>query len=180
MIKNSQLLTILLFFYWFIGTNQICLNKYNQMLSIIRGNYKNVLHLMNGAIISSRKQNGFLGDNHGSCLNDAIYRITNYTWNLTGNSIIFELIQTYELNTLKLWFWDGDNRIYRFNIYIINETQESLIYDSTSNSIFTLTFTDQFVKGFRILNVSGNTIDQGVHLLKVEAYYYNSKSDNKI
>ncbi|CAD8214359.1 unnamed protein product [Paramecium octaurelia] len=62
----------------------------------------------------------------------------------------FQLFQVYELNKLKIWFWDNDSRFYTINTYIIEEKQETLAYDGTAQSSFILKFPDQFVRGFRI------------------------------
>ncbi|CAD8214617.1 unnamed protein product [Paramecium octaurelia] len=105
MLKKLQILKMLIIVNFLTATIQICLKQQDELLSIIRGKYKNVLQLNRGAIISSRKQNVFLGGNYGSCLNDAIYQLSYYTWSLQGQSITFQLPQSYELNTLKIWFW---------------------------------------------------------------------------
>ncbi|CAK56681.1 unnamed protein product (macronuclear) [Paramecium tetraurelia] len=176
---------ILIFIHLIIESNSICLKNQNYFLSIIRGNYKNVLQKNGEAIISSRLQNGMKAGKDGSCLNDSMYDLDIYTWNYHGQSIAFQLRQVYELNTLKIWFWDGDSRIYRFKIYIQNENQEKLVYDGTGKSIFILKFPDLFVSRFRlqsiisfffkiilsIVNVSGNTFNNQMHLLRAEAYY---------
>ncbi|CAD8058059.1 unnamed protein product [Paramecium primaurelia] len=169
--KLLKLLTMLLIFNMPVISNQKCLTRQTKIKSIIRGNYQNVLHLYKGALISSRITNGFLGGNNGCCLRDSIYTLSTYTWSPTGQSITLDLLQKYELNTLKIWFWDGDNRFYRIRIYIIFENSETQIYDNFAQSVFTIKFSDQMVKGFRILSVAGNTYNPYLHFIKVEAYY---------
>ncbi|CAD8187962.1 unnamed protein product [Paramecium octaurelia] len=107
---------MLIFFSLVIDSNQTSLKSKDDMLSAIRGNYKNVLQKEEGAIISSKSQNGMKAGNNGSCLNDQMYDLEIYTWNSSGYSITFQLRQIYELNTLKIWFWDGNSRIYRFKM----------------------------------------------------------------
>ncbi|CAD8113199.1 unnamed protein product [Paramecium sonneborni] len=167
--KLFEIFTLLLLFN--VSGSQCCLARQAKIKSIIRGYKKNVLHQCNGALISSKILNGFLGGNNGSCLRDTIYTLFTYTWSSTGYSITFDLTQKYELNTLKIWFWDGDNRFYKIQIYIILESSETQIYDNFVQSVFTIYFPDQMVKGFRILNVAGNTYNSYLHLIKMEAYY---------
>ncbi|CAD8211021.1 unnamed protein product [Paramecium octaurelia] len=169
--KLFQILAMILFFNMPIIANQYCLRRQVKIKSIIRGNYKNVLHIQNGALISSKSSNKFYGGNNGICLKDAAYITSIYQWCQQGYSIVLVFLQKYELNTLKIWFWDGDNRIYRIKIYTQLESQETQIYDGFTKSVFTISFPDQVVSGVRILNVAGNTYNTHLHLIKIEASY---------
>ncbi|CAD8192399.1 unnamed protein product [Paramecium pentaurelia] len=138
--KLFQLLTMLLIFNIQKIANQQCLVSKAKIRSIIRGHQIDVVNQKKGALISSKKQNGFLGGNNGSCLRDTIYTLTGYTSSSLGQSVKLELLQNYELNTIKIWFWDGDNRFYRIQVYIIYENSETQIYDNFAKSIFTIKF----------------------------------------
>ncbi|CAD8108062.1 unnamed protein product [Paramecium primaurelia] len=104
--------------------------------SIIRGSYTNVLHLNNGALISSRKMNYYPeGQIQSLCLRDSIYNVNwqkGYWGCNQGNSIIIDLFQTYELNTLKLRVWDLEfARWYNLEVYIIYNNIKKLIFTTT-------------------------------------------------
>ncbi|CAD8107818.1 unnamed protein product [Paramecium sonneborni] len=162
---------MILLFNMNLIANQFCLRRQFKMHSILRGHYKNVLYIGNGALISSKISNVFYGGNNGSCLKDSIYILSVYQWCGIGSSIKLDLLQNQELNTLKIWFQDGDNRLYRIKIYIIFDNKETQIYNDFTKSVFIITFPQQMVSGFRILNVAGNTYNSNLHFIKAEAYY---------
>ncbi|CAD8209881.1 unnamed protein product [Paramecium octaurelia] len=151
--------------------NQLCLRQQAKIKSIIRGHYKNAFSQNKGTLITSKILNIFVGGDKGSCLRDTIYTVTVYTLSLVGYSIDFWLLQKYEINTLKIWLWDGDNRQYNIQIFIIFDGQETQIYNNLAKSLLTLTFPSQIVSGFRILNVAGNTYNPQMHVIKVEGFY---------
>ncbi|CAD8089857.1 unnamed protein product [Paramecium primaurelia] len=119
--------------------------------------------------------NWLCGGNDGNCLRNAIYILganCDYIFCDIGYSIQLDLMQKYELNTLKIWLWDGDYRFSTIKVFIKLENTETLIYDSNlAQSIVTITFPDQIVGSFRIYNTAGNTRNTGLYLIKVEAYY---------
>ncbi|CAD8132573.1 unnamed protein product [Paramecium octaurelia] len=151
--------------------NQLCLRQQAKIKSIIRGQYKNAFSQNKGTLITSKMLNIFVGGDKGSCLRDTIYIITVYTLSSLGYSINFGLLQKYEINTLRIWFWDGDNRQYNIKIFILFDGHETQIYNNLANSILTVTFPSQIISGFRILNVAGNTVNTQMHILKVEGFY---------
>ncbi|CAD8213491.1 unnamed protein product [Paramecium pentaurelia] len=106
---------------------------------------------------------------------DTIYIIGGaygYQWCRIGQSIQVDLIQKYELNTIKIWLWDQDNRVYRVKVFIKFQNIETKIYESNlAQSVVTIRFPDQLVEQFRIYNTYGNTYNIGLHVIKVEAYY---------
>ncbi|CAK66918.1 unnamed protein product (macronuclear) [Paramecium tetraurelia] len=128
---------------------------------------------MNRGGLISRSQISI--SNTDSCLRDNAYIVYGnfgYTGGLIGASIIIDLQQTYELNTFKIWFYDLDDRLYTIRVYVIYNNIEKIIYQSShGQSITTITFPDQQVKKFKILNVNGNTYNIGLNVLKVEAYF---------
>ncbi|CAD8206379.1 unnamed protein product [Paramecium octaurelia] len=151
--KMLKLMLMLLIFHFLRATNQICIKRQDELLLVIRGNYKNVLQLNGGAIISTKLENGF-GFEGGNMEAALMGHFTNF-YIIRGT---FQENQLYELNTLKIRFFDNDGRIYSVNIFLLNEKQETLIYDGNAQSIFILKFPDQLVNGVRILNVSGSTL----------------------
>ncbi|CAD8179251.1 unnamed protein product [Paramecium pentaurelia] len=154
---------------------QLCFKRQARIRSILRGNYQNALNQNRGALISSKLQNGFAGGVQGSSLRDNIYTITGgfgYTASAIGNSIIFDLQQQYELNTLKVWLWDQDDRVYRLKVYLIQNDVETQIFESNFvQKILTIKFPDQQVQKFKIYNVNGNTYNVGLHIIKIEGLY---------
>ncbi|CAD8201710.1 unnamed protein product [Paramecium pentaurelia] len=166
---------ILLLFNFELVYNQACQRREARLKFITRGKYKNVLNYNMGALISSKVINGFSGGNQGSCYRDTIYTITGgygFTASALGNSIIFDLQEQYQLNTLKIWFWDQSYRFYTIKIYLIYNDVETIIYESTLvQSITTIKFSDQSVQKFKIYNENGNTQNTGLHIIKAEAYY---------
>ncbi|CAD8094314.1 unnamed protein product [Paramecium primaurelia] len=162
---------MLLYINTLISWQKNCFIKKAEIISIIRGNYKSALNVNTGSLISSKNQNSFYGGMIGSCLRNEIYQFLGYTFCSLGYSITLDLIHNFELNTLKLWFRDEDYRVYSVKVFLINQDHEIQIYDGTAYSIITLTFPDQLVKGFRILNANGNTGNEWMHLIKVDAFY---------
>ncbi|CAD8207362.1 unnamed protein product [Paramecium octaurelia] len=101
--------------------------------------------------------------NADSCFRDIIYTVAGnfgYTGNLIGTSIIIDLQQAYELNTLKLWFYDLDSRSYTIRAYVIFNNTDKIISESYHGQSITIIF-----------NLNGNTYNIGFNILKVEAYF---------
>ncbi|CAD8116045.1 unnamed protein product [Paramecium sonneborni] len=173
--KTFIILVTLLFLNTQLEAYQICQKKQAKFRSIIRGDYQNMLNYYRGVVISSKLQNGFAGGLQGSSLRDNIYMISGiygFTATSIGNSIIFDLQQQYELNTLKIWLWDQDDRVYRIKVYLIYKDIETKIYESNlAQTIVTITFPSQQVQKFKIYNVNGNTYNDGLHIIKIESFY---------
>ncbi|CAD8179249.1 unnamed protein product [Paramecium pentaurelia] len=144
--------------------------------SIIRGGYTNVLNLSNGALISSRQMNYYPeGQIQSLCLRDSIYNVNGHKgfWAcLIGRSIIIDLFQTYELNTLKLRVWDLEfARWYNLEVYIIYNNIKKLIFQQLAQRVITIQFEDQYVEQIEIFNRSGNTVHSALDIIKIEAFY---------
>ncbi|CAD8202682.1 unnamed protein product [Paramecium octaurelia] len=152
--NSCFLLAILLLCNIQLVVNTPCNRREATLTSIIRGKYKNVLNYDMGTLISSKQQNEFSVGIYGSCLRDNIYTITSeygFISSEIGDSIIFDLQEQYELNTLKIWLWDQSNRFYRIKIYLIYQDVETIIYESNFvQSITTITFPAQSVQGFKV------------------------------
>ncbi|CAD8067405.1 unnamed protein product [Paramecium primaurelia] len=161
-------------------TKQDCFRQSN---SFLKRNHQNVLSYQAGALISSKLKNGFNNGNNGVCLRDNLYKILNdglpYTACGKGQSISIRLLQKYLLNTLKIWLWDygfseGD-RYYNITVYaILNQGKKNIYVSNSENpaiSQMTIQFQEQYVDEFEVVNVDGNTFNQGLHIIKVEAYY---------
>ncbi|CAD8146651.1 unnamed protein product [Paramecium octaurelia] len=144
--------------------------------SIIRGNYQNLLHLNNGAVISSRQTNYYPeGGQTSLCLRDSIYntdwRKGYYACN-QYKSIIIDLFQPYELNTMRIRIWDLElARYYNMEVYIIYDGIKTLIYKSLTQSVITIKFIDQYVHQIELYNRDGNTSHKQLEIIKIEAYY---------
>ncbi|CAD8198831.1 unnamed protein product [Paramecium pentaurelia] len=132
--------------------------KFKKSLTIlnyqqIEQNYLNVLNYHNGDLISSKNKNQFNDHNDGSPFRDEIYLVTSYFGFLMCSleqSIQINLIQKYELNTLKIWLWDRNNRFYTMEVFIIFENVETRIYENNqAQSILTIKFPAQKVESFR-------------------------------
>ncbi|CAD8133603.1 unnamed protein product [Paramecium octaurelia] len=167
----NQIFVLILLINISIVANQLCLRQQAKIKSIVRAHYKNAFSQYKGALISSKILIGFVGGNNGSCLRDNIYTFNLYTESPIGYSIDLALIQKYEINTLKIWFWDGDNRYYNVKITILLDGEETQIYNNLARNILTITFPSQIVSELRILNIAGNTYNTQLHVIKVEAFY---------
>ncbi|CAD8188026.1 unnamed protein product [Paramecium octaurelia] len=163
-------------------TRQQCMRQFRELESILKKNHKNVLQYQVGALISRARQNGFRDGNYGSCLKDDAYTIMSdgvpYTSCFISQKISISLMQNYLLNTFEIWLWDLGYRIgegirfYTIIVYAVLNGVQTKIYDSNlAISIVKITFPDQFVERFDVLNVGGNTYNSGLHILKVNAYY---------
>ncbi|CAD8190922.1 unnamed protein product [Paramecium pentaurelia] len=159
-----------------IVIGECCQTQEKIKKSIVRGGYKNVLHLNNGALISSRIMNYFnQGQIKSLCLRDSIYN-TDWTQGYyachQGGSIIIDLIQTYELNTLKLRIWDLQfTRWYNLEVYVIYNNIKTLIFQSLAQSVIAIKFKDQYVGQIEIFNRNGNTVHSKLEIIKIEAFY---------
>ncbi|CAD8196073.1 unnamed protein product [Paramecium octaurelia] len=173
--KNYIILVTLFILNFQLAANQVCKQRQARLYSILRGKYYNVLNQNRGGIISSKLSNSFAGGIQGSCIRDNTNYINGsfgYTACGIGLSIIFDLVQQYQLNTLKIWLWDQDDRFYRIKVYLIYNDLKTQIYESNfAQQAITITFSDQQVQQFQIYNVNGNTYNVGLHNIKLEAYY---------
>ncbi|CAD8128294.1 unnamed protein product [Paramecium sonneborni] len=162
----------------FAKFNSTQLDELNQK-SVIRGEYKDVAHESAGAIISNGRIVGYVGgQKNSSPLRSAIYYIVSGGYCYVGSSyfINIDLLQTYELNTIKIWLYDRDPtfiRTYDIEVYISGlDITDQLIYENNiSKSLTTIKFTDTGVKSIKIKNKSGSSIDQWLILLKIQAFY---------
>ncbi|CAD8102368.1 unnamed protein product [Paramecium sonneborni] len=152
--------------------------KQIKLKALIRGNYKNVIRFDEGPLLASRKQNLFLGVGRliGILFRNEIYEIySNYrgTYCQIGQSIVIELIQVFELNTLLIMLRNGDIRTYDFIIYASDSNKETVIFDSVIYyiEVAKIKFPNQLVKYFRIFNRNGNSEAPFLHIIKAEAYF---------
>ncbi|CAK66041.1 unnamed protein product (macronuclear) [Paramecium tetraurelia] len=147
--------------------------------SVIRGEYKDVAQESAGAIVFNSRTVGYVGgQKNSSPLRDAIYYIISGGYCYAGMSqfIIIDLLQTYQLNTIKVWLYDRDPtfiRTYDMQLFISSsDTNDQLIYESNiSKSLTTIKFPDTQIKQIKIKNRGGSTIDQWLILLKIQAFY---------
>ncbi|CAD8189315.1 unnamed protein product [Paramecium octaurelia] len=130
-----------------------------------------------GALISQARYHIFMDRNYGSCLKDDAYTIMTDGVPYTV-SISISIMQKYLLNAFKIWLWDlgyrlGEGiRFYTIIVSAVLNGVQTKIYDSNlATSIVKITFPDQFVERFDVLTVGGNTYNQDLHILKVDAYY---------
>ncbi|CAD8203724.1 unnamed protein product [Paramecium pentaurelia] len=174
-VKTSFTLIILFTIAYIQITHQNC-SSINEKIqrSIIRGNYQNVLNQNQGNLIQSKNVIWFGGSIVGNFLRNAIYKVDGeigFLFCSIGYSLKVDLLQKYELNTVKIWLWNGDYRFYNIKVFIKLENTETKIYDSNqAQSIVTIKFPNQLVQSLRIYNTAGNTKDGGLQVIKVEAY----------
>ncbi|CAD8179785.1 unnamed protein product [Paramecium pentaurelia] len=173
---------IIIFFFIIQYTEQNCIRQFKQQQTILKGNHKNVLQLQQGSLLSSKKINILNFGNNGSIFKDNPYTImtngVDFNYCHIGSYISIALMQKYLLNKLKIWLWEYDYlfqqqfRNYDIIIYAILNNKKTKIYESKyANCIITIEFSDQFVEEFQVLNVGGNTINLGLHIIKAVAYY---------
>ncbi|CAD8190580.1 unnamed protein product [Paramecium octaurelia] len=163
-------------------TRQQCLTRFKELESILKRNHKNVLQQQVGALISLARQNQISDRNYGSFLKDDAYTIMSdgvpSTYCHISQKISISLMQKYLLNTFKIWLWDlgylynEGIRFYKIIVYAVLNGVQTKIYDSNlATSIVIITFPDQFVERFDVLNVGGNTYNTYLHIIKADAYY---------
>ncbi|CAD8142938.1 unnamed protein product [Paramecium pentaurelia] len=147
--------------------------------SIIRGEYKDVAQESAGAIISNARSVGFVGGlKNSSPLRNAIYYMISGGYCYVGLSqfIIIDLLQTYEINTIKIWLYDRDPTFIRtYDIQIFASglgINDQLIYESNnSKSVTIIKFSDTLIKQIKIKNRNGSSLDQWLVILKIQAFY---------
>ncbi|CAD8128302.1 unnamed protein product [Paramecium sonneborni] len=152
--------------------------RINQFKSTLRGNYKNVISYENGSLLISRKQNSFNGSGRflGVLFRNEIYANSadiKGTFCSINTSIIIQLRQNYELNTLVLWLWDGQSRQYNLVVYASHLENETVIFDqiSAQAKAIQIQFSPQIVDKFRVYNRNGNSVSTTTNIIKAEAYY---------
>ncbi|CAD8062809.1 unnamed protein product [Paramecium primaurelia] len=153
-------------------------SRNNKIKALTRGYYKNVMSYDASPLLTSRKQNLFVGvgKEMGILLRNEIYSADSNnrgTYMSLGKSIIIELLQVYQLNTLKLMLRNGNVRTYDFIVYASDSNKEIKIFDSITYyiEVVTIKFPNQFVKYFRIYNRGGNSDAAFIHIIKAEAYF---------
>ncbi|CAD8130920.1 unnamed protein product [Paramecium sonneborni] len=156
-----------------------CECQYNK--HILRGYYRNIMHQNSGVLLEQRNSIWLhLNQVQGLFFRDSIEqdRYTNlqtvgYTSCLQIMcKIRISLLQNFEINTLRIWMWDGDVRSYKFSVYAISENKEKLIsIQNAASGVTTICFPDQHVKEFVLYNLEGNTRNIQFHIIKIEAFY---------
>ncbi|CAD8213922.1 unnamed protein product [Paramecium pentaurelia] len=140
-------------------SKQDCIRQLKESNSLLKRNHQNVLSYQSGALISSKIINYFRDGNDGVCLRDRIYKIMTigvpHTQCGLGKQISIKLLQKYLLNTVKIWFWDYGS--------LFNQNKEKIKFMKVTQQ--------QFVDEFELVNIGGNTYNQNLHIIKVEAYY---------
>ncbi|CAD8118548.1 unnamed protein product [Paramecium sonneborni] len=151
-------------------------SRQNKIKTQIRGNYKNVISYDESPLLTSRKQNYIQLSGSGILFRNEIYgAYQNYlgTYCGKGKSIVIELRQAFELNTLKIMLRNGDVRTYDFIVYASDSNKETVIFDGINyyNEVAKIKFQNQFVKYFRIFNRNGNSETANINIIKIEAYF---------
>ncbi|CAD8179760.1 unnamed protein product [Paramecium octaurelia] len=160
--------------------NADCDKNEAQMKSILRGQYKDVASYFNGALLSSIRANIQSPSQNIDC---SPLRNLNYLYvtglmghlaNFVGGSIIIEFRQTYEINKIKFWMLDDANRIYYIKIFATGADRktENLLYQGqVPFGVNTFKFQDQFISKLRFYNQNGNSINQFMSIVKIQAFY---------
>ncbi|CAD8211268.1 unnamed protein product [Paramecium pentaurelia] len=112
--------------------------------SIIRGNYKDVASQFNGALLSSARKTIFwtLGIENSPLRNLLYYYPPDpnlhqgHVVARLGESIIVEFLQAYEINTVRFWMWDNDDRQTDIQVLTIaaDRRTEKFIYDGNAQA----------------------------------------------
>ncbi|CAD8122658.1 unnamed protein product [Paramecium sonneborni] len=147
--------------------------------SILRGNYKDVASQSNGAIVSSARTNLIARPTvENSPLRNPIYFLVTqqpgHFYVQLHQQIIVEFLQAYEINRIRFWLLDHDTRIADIQVFIIGkdrQTEFSLYDGQLDRGVQTLKFPDQLVSKVRFYNKNGNSIDQYMSIIKIQAFY---------
>ncbi|CAD8118043.1 unnamed protein product [Paramecium sonneborni] len=144
--------------------------------SIIRGHYKDVASEQNGGLMANARLLYFHGDGESkSPLRNRIYfsyaNLGHARCNL-GQSMIVQFLQAYEINTIRIRFWDPDDRIHNFKLFAIEkaDSDETLIHEGSIHGLITIKFSDRLVSKIRILS-NGNSINEFMSVIKIQAFY---------
>ncbi|CAD8128293.1 unnamed protein product [Paramecium sonneborni] len=179
-------LSLLLLNFFFVMLVFCCKNscfckeyQIQRFRSKIRGQYKNVIQEQRGALISNRNQISFAGTQlNRSPLRTEIYFVNGgrgYTVQYIGRYMIVDLLQNYEINTIKMWMYDRDSylRTYDLKVYIQGSGGDKLlIYENTvATSIIKIKFQNYFVKQILVYNNNGSSLNAYLHLFNCQAYF---------
>ncbi|CAD8052089.1 unnamed protein product [Paramecium primaurelia] len=178
MLKSCVILVLFAISLNYCQRNFRYCQRNNKIKALTRGYYKNVISYDASPLLTSRKQNQFagVGNEMGILFRNEIYQASSNqrgTYISLGQSIIIELLQVYELNTLKIVLRNGNIRTYDFIVYASDSNEEIIIFDSITNyiEVVTIKFRNQLVKYFRIYNRGGNSEAPFTHIIKVEACF---------
>ncbi|CAD8214443.1 unnamed protein product [Paramecium octaurelia] len=152
--------------------------------SIIRGNYKDVASQYNGALLSTARVNTFWTPGiENSPLRNLLYyyptgpgRLQGHVVAWLGQSIIVQFLQAYQINTVRFWMWDEDNRETDMQVFAIaaDRKTENVIFDDirTKSNVNVVKISDQLVSGLRFYSRGGNNLDHsGTSIIKIQAFY---------
>ncbi|CAD8146594.1 unnamed protein product [Paramecium octaurelia] len=150
--------------------------------SIIRGNYKDVASQFNGALISSARINTFWtpGIENSPLRNLLYYYPTGpnlhqghvVAW--LGQSIIVQFLQAYQINTVRFWMWDIDNRETDMQVFAIaaDRKTEKVIFDDirtkpnvlSFKNLSNINYNKQMLQRFRInwYQAQDFTVEEGI------------------
>ncbi|CAD8184245.1 unnamed protein product [Paramecium octaurelia] len=148
--------------------------------SILRGHYKDVASESNGAMVSSARQNQFLGitNQNPSPLRDSIYAVQVNNGHINTFYLLeVSFAQTHEINQIMIWFYDLDNRNSYFNLTVKNKDNiEKVVFEGQHvQRIVKVSIPDQMVSSLKLTYMSGGTFADLV-IFKIQAYYANRSS----
>ncbi|CAD8214715.1 unnamed protein product [Paramecium octaurelia] len=146
--------------------------------SIIRGNYRDVASQFNGALIPSARAILFHVSNiDNSPLRNSLY--PHYIGDLghvdvyLRESVIVRFLSINQINTVRFWMWDNDNRQTEMQVFVITaDLIEKVIFDGIAKStLYVLKFSDQLASGLKFYNKGGNNLDHTyMTILKIQAF----------
>ncbi|CAD8094671.1 unnamed protein product [Paramecium primaurelia] len=141
--------------------------------SFIRGHYRDVLSEQNGGLLENARQIYFYGngDLKSPLKNNLYFSQDNLLY--FGHArcdrnefMIFPSTQAYQINTIRIRFWDYDTRIHNFQVYC----DEVKIYEGFAQGVLIIKFSDRIVQKVRIKSL-GNSINGHMSIVKVQAFY---------
>ncbi|CAD8214770.1 unnamed protein product [Paramecium octaurelia] len=152
--------------------------------SILRGHYKDVASDSNGGFMANARDIVFF--NYGefsSPFGNNIYSNQSDIYFGYGScrryqSMNVKFRQIYEINTIRIRFWDQATRIYYFKIFATykEDSDEVQIYDGNAIGLVTINFSARLVSKIRIYSLGNNSPDHiqdgYTSIIKVQAYFF--------
>ncbi|CAD8094669.1 unnamed protein product [Paramecium primaurelia] len=163
--------TIILFIFLNVFNFSLTYNcQGDTSTSFIRGHYRDVLSEQNGGLLENARQIYLFGNgDQKSPLRNNLYFSQVYFGHARcdrNEFMIFPSTQAYQINTIRIRFWNYDTRIHNFEVYC----DEVKIYEGFAQGVVIIKFSDRIVQKVRIKSL-GNSIDGYMSILKVQAFY---------
>ncbi|CAD8113798.1 unnamed protein product [Paramecium primaurelia] len=155
-------------------------NLFQRQKHILRGLKLDVASTFHGSFLSTARTNIFWRkDIDDNPLRFSLYYsyptiVVGHIVMPLGTSAIVEFLQSYEINTIRFWMWEGGHRITNMQVFVIgvDGITETIVFDGLAQpAVVKAKFSSQIVSKIRFFNRGGNTVDSNMSIIKIQAYY---------